>query len=92
MTDAYAIHQVLGSAEALDKALEPSSDALLSQRRGHPTLFSSSTTSSYWRFFRKGIAPAFVQKNIKCAVAHVCPGSSRGACRQPGSKRVHQQV
>ena len=58
--------QVLGSTEALDKALEPSSDLLLAQRKGHPTLFSSSTSSAYWRFIRKGIAPAFIQKNIKC--------------------------
>ena len=65
VVDAGAINTVLGGAESLSKVLELVSDQLLSQRPGHPTLFSSATKSPWWKLVRKGTAPAFVNKNIR---------------------------
>ena len=73
VVDAGAINTVLGQAESLSKVLEMVSDQLLSQRPGHPTLFSSATKSPWWKLVRKGTAPAFVQKNIRSAPLHT-PG------------------
>ena len=71
VVDAGAINTVLGGSESLSKVLELASDQLLSQRPGHPTLFSSATKSPWWKLVRKGTAPAFVNKNIRwvCAAA-----------------------
>ena len=73
VVDAGAISTVLGQSESLSKVLEMASDQLLSQRPGHPTLFSSATRSPWWKLVRKGTAPAFVQKNIRSAPLHM-PG------------------
>ena len=68
VADAKAANQVLGSAEALNKGLEPDlSDKMLSHRPGHRTMFSADTNSPYWRLIRKGCVPAFRPEHIKCA-------------------------
>lgn len=67
VADAELANSVLGTQEGLSKGLEPDlSDKLLSHG-GHRTMFSSDTNSPYWRLIRKGTAPAFIYKNIKCA-------------------------
>ena len=66
VVDAELANLILGNQESLNKALEPDlSDTLLSHRRGHRTMFSADTNSSYWRLIRKGTAPAFITANIK---------------------------
>ncbi len=66
VVDAELANRVHGNAEALSKALEPDLSDKLMSHSGHRTLFSSDTNSTYWRLIRKGTAPAFISKNIKC--------------------------
>lgn len=94
LVDARLINLLYGSSENLDKYLETMSDSLLSQKRGHHTMFSSDTNSSYWRLIRKGTAPAFITKNIRSAQPRPCgdetnhwgggsPCGCRRVCKTP---------
>ena len=67
VVDAELVNRTHGNTEALSKALEPDLSDKLMSHNGHRTLFSSETNSPYWRLIRKGTAPAFISKNIKCA-------------------------
>ena len=46
---------------------------------GLPSLFSASTTSPYWRAVRKGIAPAFNMRSLRCAAAGDSGGGGSGS-------------
>lgn len=67
VVDAELASQVLGNGEGLCKALEPDLSDKLMSHSGHRTMFSADTNSPYWRLIRKGAAPAFISKNIKCS-------------------------
>jgi cytochrome P450 len=67
VVDADLASEVLGNGEGLNKALEPDLSDKLMSHGGHRTMFSADTNSHYWRLIRKGAAPAFITKNIKCA-------------------------
>ncbi|KAL4444155.1 hypothetical protein ABPG75_011892 [Micractinium tetrahymenae] len=71
-THPAAIHQLLRATPGVDKAqitfgmINP----LLSPK-GHPSLFSASTHSPYWRLVRKGVAPGFSMTSLRGSFHHI---------------------
>ncbi len=88
VADAALANRVLGTQEGLSKGLEPDGSDKLLSHGGHRTMFSSDTNSPYWRLIRKGTAPAFIQKNIKCAPLSFGRSLTPG-CKRPKSSAIN---
>lgn len=79
VVDAELANQVLGSGESLSKALEPHLSDLLTSNGAHHSIYTAGTKSPYWQLVRKGMAPAFAPRNIKCVSASPQPEPSSAA-------------
>lgn len=82
VVDAHLASLVLGNGHKLSKALEPPLSEELLSLKGHPTMFSAGTDSEYWALLRKGTAPAFNPRHIRCLLLH-CTCARRCAHASP---------
>ncbi|KAL4859962.1 Cytochrome P450 4V2 [Chlorella vulgaris] len=67
-SDPVLVHQLLHNIKSLgvDKSTGTYQQAVpLSSDKGHPSLFSASTHSPYWRLVRKGVAPGFSSRCLR---------------------------
>ncbi|KAI3438694.1 hypothetical protein D9Q98_001114 [Chlorella vulgaris] len=73
-SDPVLVHQLLHNIKSLgvDKSTGTYQQAVpLSSDKGHPSLFSASTHSPYWRLVRKGVAPGFSSRCLRAEFRHI---------------------